>query len=192
VLLGIGAEFPLQAESAGQIVLDLVRHLHYEGEASADGSSSITDILENLTNHEDGNIRREANTCYGQLASQQFLERLSEKIRRASGRLNSEELEEFLGGIDTSASELQEYYYGSMCPGALESICESEVEQIEEYRKMRQCLGPIIQVFAKSSGIDIFNAILEDLERGLEYLASDDTYTKGFIDIYTLPLPFED
>ena len=98
---------------------------------------------------------------------------------------------EFSEAIRSAANGLSDGYYGDMCPGALEAILEDPDYQVAEYEKMKRSLKPIIQVFGGMDGTDSFESILEDLGRGLEESAYA-AESGPFIDLYTLPLPFEE
>jgi hypothetical protein len=194
VILGIGEEFPFQAETSGQVVLDALRSLHWESNSSDDDETSqITDILIDLSEHPEAYIRREANTCLGYVSPLAFVTNVSEKIQKQCIHIRQENFKEFSEGIKLAANGLGEGYYGDMCPGALESICEDPDYQAAEYRKMEKCLSPIIHVFGDATGTDTFKSILEDLSRISEEIdPTDIKNSQHIVDIHTLPLPFED
>lgn len=193
-ILGIGEEFPFQAETSGTVVLKALRSLHWEsGNSDDDGSSEISDILANLNEHPVAHIRREANTCLGYVAPFAFVENISEKIQRRCIHIRQANFKEFSEGIKMAANGLSDSYYGDMCPGALEAICEDPDYQAAEYRKMEKCLNPIIHIFGDVAGTDTFKSILEDLGRvSDETDPTDIKESHHIVDIHTLPLPFED
>ena len=194
VILGIGEEFPFQAETSGQVVLDALRSLHWESNRSDDDETSqITDILIDLSEHPVAYIRREANTCLGYVSPFAFVTNVSEKIQRRCIHIRQDNFKEFSEGIKLAANGLGDGYYGDMCPGALESICEDPDYQAAEYRKMEKCLNPIIHIFGDVAGTDTFISILEDLGRVSEETEPIDLKEgHSFVDIHTIPLPFED
>lgn len=191
-ILGIGEEFPFRAEDAGQVVLKALQSLHWDyGDSDDDGTSEISDILVRLSEHRTAKIRREANTCLGYVAPFAFVQSLSERIARQSGHMPQGSHREFAEGIRNAARELQESYYGSMCPGAMDAILEDPDYQAAEYAKMSQSLGSIIRVFDGVNGTDIFKSILEDLSSDLEETTSI-VENNPYVDRHTIPLPFED
>lgn len=193
-ILGIGEKFPFQAETSGRVVLNALRSLHWEsGSSDDDGSSEISDILISLSEHPVAHIRREANTCLGYVAPFAFVENFSEKIQRGCIHIRQDNFKEFSEGIKMAGDGLGEIYYGDMCPGALEAICEDPDYQAAEYLKMKKCLNPIIRIFGDIAGADSFKSILDDLRPVSE--ETDSTDIKEVLslrDIHTLPLPFED
>lgn len=189
-VLGIGEEFPLKAEDAGQVVLDALRSLHWEfGDPDDEGTSEISEILAGLSEHPVATIRREANTCLGYVAPFHFVRLVAEKIERKSVHLHQGNLGEYSKGITNAADGLSDCYYGDICPGSLEAILESPEHQAYEYERMRRCLEPIIRVFSGMGGTVTFKSILVSLGRGLE----DAGFTEGesYVDVHTLPLPFD-
>jgi hypothetical protein len=193
-ILGIGKEFPLQAETAGQVVLDALRSIHWDSADHDDeGTSEITNILEMLCEHADSNIRREANTCFGHLAPFAYAEHIANKIGLGSIRATSEHLNEFIEGITLAANGLADAYFGDMCPGSLEAICEDPDWQTAEYQKMVRVLSPIIAVFGNVAPTDLFLSILAALYPKLAEDEADEAYeVPYFVDTYTLPLPFDE
>lgn len=194
VIMGIGEEFPFQAETSGQVVLDALRSLHWESDRSDDDETSqITDILINLSEHPVAYIRREANTCLGYVAPFTFVTNVSEKIQRQCIHIRQDNFKEFAEGIKMAANGLSDVYYGDMCPGALEVICEVPDYQAAEYRKMEKSLNPIIHIFGDIAGTDTFKSILEDLGRVSEETEPIDIKEgHSLVDMHTLHLPFED
>lgn len=194
VILGIGEEFPFQAETSGQVVLDALRSLHWDNsnDSDDDETSEVTDVLINLSKHPVAYIRREANTCLGYAAPFTFVANLSAQIAQRDINLSQENVKEFSEGIKIAGHELSGIYYGDMCRGSLEAICEDPDYQAAEYRKMTRRLLPIIHTFGDIAGTNTFKSILEDLGRNSEEIESTDiTESQSFVDIHTLPLPFE-
>jgi hypothetical protein len=192
IILGIGEEFPIRAEEAGQVVLDALRSLHWDfGDSADDGTSQISDILVGLSEHPLAYVRREANTCLGYVAPFAFVQSLSEKIERRSRLIRQDNFGEFSEAIKNAGHGLSNCYYGDLCPGSLEGILEDPDYQAAEYDTMRKSLTPIIRVFGGIGGTDTFKSILEDLGRGLE--EPEDVADSGpYLDAHTLPLPFDD
>jgi hypothetical protein len=190
-ILGIGEEFPLKAEDAGQVVLDALRSLHWDfGDSDDEGTSEISDILLALSEHPVAAIRREANTCLGYVAPFEFVRALAEKIQLQSLHRRESNLGEFSIGIWNAARGLGDCYYGDLCPGSLEAIREDPGSHAAEYEKMRRSLEPIIRVFGGMGGTDTFESILESLGRDLDEAGL--TERGPHVDVHTLPLPFED
>lgn len=63
-ILSVGEEYPLQAESAGEVILGAVRDLHWDSAESTSDESEITDILKELLAHESRVVREGAATCF--------------------------------------------------------------------------------------------------------------------------------
>ncbi len=183
-IVGIGEEFPLDTGNAGQVVLDAVRSMHWES-CSNDEYSDVTNALEKLMQHSNPKVRREASSCYGYASPGGFLQHLSRQMVCESSLVHRGNQDEFAIGIELAADSLREAYYGGMCPGSLEAICEDYDSQLAEYNKMARCLLPVIQTFGSADGIDIFKSILSDLAMDLK-----DGDERSFVDIYTRPLPF--
>lgn len=191
-ILGIGEEFPFKAQETGQVVLDALRSLYWEsGALNRNGISLVGAVLTRLGEHTSPRIRREANTCLGYADPFSFVQSLSEKIARLSGQIHQGNFGEFAEGIRNAASGLQESYYGSMCPGIMEAILDDPEDQLAEYLKMSQSLGPIIRAFGGIAGMDVFKSILGDLGRGLAQKA-DSMGTSSLVDTCTIKLPFEE
>jgi len=191
-ILGIGEEFPFKAEDTGQVVLDALRSLHWDsGDSDDDGTSQISDVLIVLSDHPAAAIRREANTCLGYVSPFEFVRSLAEKIERQPTHIHLGNFGEFIEAIRNAGNGLSDAYYGDMCPGALEAICEDPDCQAAEYEKMRRYLEPIIRVFGGMNETNIFKSILESLSQGLEEMASV-AESNSYVDIFTLPLPFEE
>jgi hypothetical protein len=192
IILGIGEEFPIRAEEAGQVVLDALRTLHWDfGDSDDDGTSQISDILVGLSEHPLAYVRREANTCLGYVAPFAFVQSLSEKIESRSKLIRQDNFGEFSEAIKNAGHGLSDCYYGDLCPGSLDGILESPEYQAAEYDKMRKWLNPIIHVFGDAGGTKTFKSILEDLSQGLEE-ALDVADSGLYLDTHTLPLPFND
>ena len=191
-ILGISDEFPFQAETAGQVVLDALRSLHWDSGESGDGDTSqVSDILVRLSGHPIASIRKQANSCLVYVAPFAFVQSLSTMIEQRSNHIRQDNLGEFAEGIRNAANELSESYYGSMCRGALDGILEDPDRQAAEYHKMSRSLGPIISVFGDIDRTNTFKSILEDLSKGLEEPASV-ADSGPYLDTHTLPLPFGD
>jgi hypothetical protein len=191
-ILGIGQEFPFKIEGVGRIVLDALRSLHWDSVNSDDEETSqISDVLIALSEHPVAAIRREANTCLGYVAPFVFVSSLAERIERRSMYVRQDNLGEFSEAIKNAAGGLSDGYYGDMCPGAIEAILEDPDYQSAEYEKMKMCLEPINRVFGGMPGTKTFSSILEDLRPCLE-----ETTEVGeggpYVDVYTLPLPFDE
>lgn len=193
-ILGIGEEFPFKSEDSGQVVLDALRSLHWDSSNSDDeGTSEISDILTVLSEHSVAAIRREANSCLGYIAPFEFVRYLANKIERQSPHIRQGNFDEFSEAIKNAGHGLSDAYYGDICRGSLEAILEDPDYQFAEYEKMRKSLAPIIQVFGGMRGTNTFRSILEDLARDLEENeTAEPTASAAYVDIYTLPLPFDE
>ena len=200
-VLNIGEEYPLQAESAGQVALDALQQLHLNSlDPDEPEESMITASLSKLCNHPLLHVRREANTSFAHVSPFAYVEHLAEQFASGWKPTQRNELEEYLEGVRIAQQGLAEAYYGDMCPGALGAICQEPESKAAEYRKMLPILGPVIGAFGRFTPTKTFTNILDDLyvdladfdENG-ELIERDDEETAiVYTDTYTLPLPFED
>ncbi len=143
-IMEIEEEYPLGEGSAGDVVLDALRQLHWD-DCSDGEDSGITIILEPLIGHDSVIIRSGAAKALGHLAPRLFLEILSNKITQ--GNLNSEAGKEYVRAIELAIRELEELYYGFMCPGELDFLKRNLVLLLEEYERMQQICNPIIEFY---------------------------------------------
>jgi len=193
-IFSVGEEFPLQIESVGSIVMDALRTLHWDSVDPDSHSSEVTYVLSTLSNYGSDIVRAQANTCFGYISPHGFLEHIRDKVRDGILRAGSEDVTEYIEGLKMAEDGLLEAYYGSMCPGALESILDDPDTQRAEYAQMLDLLGPIISVFSGHFQMEPLLGLLDALGEGLEHEESNADHNSAMIipDTYTLPLPFDD
>ncbi|WP_306602393.1 type I restriction enzyme HsdR N-terminal domain-containing protein [Azonexus sp.] len=154
---------PVDTDGIGQIVLDALRSLHWDSSSDDSDHSDIADALVSLRYDNDPDVRTQASTCLGYLAPISFLDALTQ----GAGAITEQEIDEHMEGLEQAQGTLSEMYYGSMCPGAMESILESEDIQAAEYDKMAPILTAAIEIFSPYTSVTTLENILEDLGRGL-------------------------
>lgn len=190
-VMGIGEEYPLRADTAGRVVLDALRDIHWESDPTNTGDSDITFSLAKLSRGPAEHLRIQANACFGYIAPFAYIEHVARQIASGSIYQNSNCLDEYTEGLEHARSALVSSYYGDMCPGSLESICGDPETQEAEYERMATLLHPIIAVFRSRIATDEFLSIIQDLGEGLPNVDARDTAPR-YIDIYTSQLPFDD
>lgn len=181
---------PVDTDGVGQIVIDALRSLHWDSLPDDDSDhSDIADALVTLLYDDDCEVRTQAATCLGYIAPISFLEAAT----KMASTVSEQNIGEYMEGLEQAQGTLGEMYYGSMCPGAMNSILESEDVQAAEYDQMAPILKAAIALFWPHASVTTLQHILEDLGRGLADGNDEDTDdpAKFAQDIYTLPLPFE-
>ena len=143
-LMEIEEKYPLGEGSAGDVVLDALRQLHWD-DCSDGEDSGITIILEPLIGDDSVIIRSGAAKALGYLAPRLFLGILSKRI--TEGNLKSEAGKEYVRAIELAIRELEKLYYGFMCPGELEFLNRNLVLLLEEYERMQQICNFIINFY---------------------------------------------
>lgn len=186
--LSVSEEYPLSTDGVGGIILEAFRTFHHESDTSADGTESdITDVLEELLDNESPSIREEAAICLGHISAEKFFKILAQKIKRTGNQWRSFHLGEFLAGIDRATSELEEIYYGSMCPGRLDWILGDDggAERVaEEYDRLTDIFLPIIYLLPACAAKVALESLLDQLD------PEGAPHYQRQRDWRTLPLPF--
>lgn len=180
---------PVDTDGIGQIVLEALQSLHWDSSSDDSDYSDIANALESLLYDDDCEVRTQAGICLGYIAPVYFLD----AVTQGAGNITEKNIDEYMEGFKLARSGLSEMYYGSMCPGAMESILDSEDEQAAEYEKMAPILTAAIEIFSPYTSVTTLENILEDLGRGLNHGCDQDSEdpNKPVPDMYTLPLPFE-
>jgi hypothetical protein len=190
-VLGIGEEYPLRADTAGRVVLDALRDIHWESDPTNTGDSDITFALTKLCCDPAEHMRIQANACFGYVAPFAYIEHVAGQIASGSIYANSNRLDEYTEGLKQARSAFVSSYYGDMCPGSRESICDDLDTQEAEYEHMATLLHPIIAVFRSRIATDEFLSIIQDLGKGLPNVDARDAVPR-YVDIHTLQLPFDE
>lgn len=189
-ILSVDEEYPLESQATGVVVLDALRSLHWDF-SDADGDMSIiTNALADLVSHESKIIRKGAATCLGYVSPIAFFEFIIMNLQKGIISNNSKSFAEYQQGIENAERCLDEMYYGSMCPGAFAYLKEDEALLREEYEKMYSILQPIISVFPLTESIKGLISLLEELKP--QYYNDKEDAERPFLDLCTLPLPFDD
>lgn len=155
-LLDIEQEDSLSGESVEKIILDALRQIHWDSSLHEE-ESEITDILSNLISHNSQIIRINAAEAFGYMSPRIFLHELSKIIKSD----NFFQKIDFVEAIKVAVRELQEMYYGSMCPGFLENSSTDEL--CDEYSYMYQICKPIVKVYSSEQCGQELLHILESL-----------------------------
>lgn len=182
-ILSVNEEYRFQAESAGWIIPAAIRTIHWESSDMDSDESEITNILNKFLHHNSGTIRKGAAECFGYAAPHGFLQALVDEIK---GGMSTARFTDYISGIQSAISELNEIYYGSMCPGFLDGIRESPEILSQEYERMVQIIRPLTKVYPQQSIQGLLD-ILDDLNP-----QHCDAKEDQWFDPYTLPLPFPD
>lgn len=190
-ILSVNEEYPFQEESAGRVILDAIRTIHWDSCDQESDESEITDVLNDLMHHSSSVVREGAASCFGNAAPRAFLDVLADEIKVGTLHPQSARLADYESGIALADAALGEIYYGSMCPGWLESLREDTEALREEYEKMRDIIEPIISVYPLQTTVQGLIDILEDL-CPQDYYSENDTSSRPSLDKYTLPLPFDE
>jgi hypothetical protein len=189
-LFSVDEDFPINIGGVGEIVIESLEFLHREYLEDSDlDESPVSDALGNLLGHTNKKIRQEAANCLGRVAPYAFFRTLTEIVKTFDVK-DFSLLLEYKEGIISGTGGLQEFYYGSVCPGFLDSIGEDERGNNvlkEHYEKMSEVLELVIKAYPVKADIQTLIDLLENLKP--KYV---DDEPKPFIDIYTLPLPFGD
>lgn len=180
---------PVDKYGIGQIVLDAIRSLHWDSSFDDSGRSDVSDALRALLYDDDCDVRTQASTCLGYIAPTLLLDAVIE----VRSTITEPGIQEFLKGLDLAQDTLSEMYYGSMCPGVMEAILETEEGQAYEYDRMAPILEAAIRIFLPYTSVTTLENILEDLGRSLSRGGDQEAEVSGKLEQcqYTLPLPFE-
>ena len=180
-MLSVAEDYPLSTSGVGGIVLDALRDLH-DGE-----ESYITLALRSLIDDPSEIVQESAAVCLGYVDWQIYFEIVSKEIRASVRDGRPFEKFHLLAGVDDATNQISEFYYGGMCRGMLESVCEDEDYRQEEHRKLSLLFTPVLAYLSSTdSSRHTLEELLETI-RGEGDIAAD---AAGPLDPYTLPLPF--
>lgn len=190
-LLSIDEEYPIVQESASDVVLDALRLLHQQ-DAFGEEESSISSVLVKLANHPSSTVRSGAIRALGGIAPKTLLRTLSEKINALHPRqLDPESRRLYQQGLMNVMSELQERYYGSMCPGWLDG--RSNEELYYEYTEMTPICVPVIMTYLTEQSGRMLLSILESLRPEDTFIDDVRMMINDKLALrYQLSLPFDD
>lgn len=189
-----------------QFIVDALKHLHLYVHPHGDEQSDITVTLSEFIFNDDlsCDVQDNAARVLGYVDPYIFLKLISKRIVENS--LQSYEESKVLDGAEAALDELEEIYYGSTCPGYIETLSGEFPETVIcEYERIFKVCIPLINCYpnhAVSKGLlKLLNTLrklveridpaedLPDLERvkNLCLLVKD----LGDSDIYQLTLPLD-
>lgn len=144
-LVSIDEEFPFAADSAGHVVLDALRHMHWD-DCPEGGGGAVTSTLEELIDHdENAAVRRAAAKAFGYIAAEEFFTYM---IDRACHKPIAW-ADEMFDGVEIAGESYAENLFGFMCPGFIEILQDDPEQRAEELQKMDRLLTPIINCYGR-------------------------------------------
>lgn len=190
-LLSIDEEYPIVQGSVSDIVLDALAFLHQE-DSFGEEISSISRVLVALVDHSSSVVRSGAIRVLGRIAPKMFLEILSEKINILHPmKLDTELRNVYQEGLVSAIHNLEEVYYGSYCPGWLDSISVEELNL--EYTEMKSICLPIIRIYSSEQSGQKLLSILESLRPEGTFIDELGMLINDKLALrYQLSLPFDD
>jgi hypothetical protein len=195
-LLSVEEEYPIEYD-IGYVVLSALRDLHWQSTHYDDQGSRVSETLIQLIEDRDSPIiYTSAVKALGFIAPDIFLSWLCSQL---SSRLLSDEMKSACAkGIKLAIQELQERYYGSLCPGYLEVLVDEPERLKEEYLQMYQICMPVIVAFwPEESSKQLFDILValqpdESLLDTERLPTSDKTALNDILARrYQLTLPFD-
>jgi hypothetical protein len=157
-LLLIDVEFSLSRGSAGQVVLDALRSVHWDN-APEDDDSDISDALSELLRSIMPHTVRAASKALGYIGARLFLRHFAKLLAQGIVQRNPEA---FFAGVEQAEQTLSSEFYGDMCPGTL-SFNKTDMEWRKyEYREMADYFRPIIRYYG-SKRCESLRDLLADL-----------------------------
>lgn len=148
-LLTIEEEFPLSPNSVSSIVLEALYSLHFKLGGNSGDHTEVSALMEELLDHQLPILRTAAAKAYGHIACNAYLESIHNRIVQSKlGIVGYQPSQEHATGITEAIGQLEEIYYGSYCPGWLESLRKEPEQLAAEYNKMCQICQPIIRTYA--------------------------------------------
>jgi hypothetical protein len=164
-LLRVDEEYPIDQSGAGNIVMEALQRLHSDYGGANDEHTRVTGLLESLIDHPSLSIRLAAAKAYGHVAGVTYLKCLNHRIlHKNPDGTKYKPSDEHAEGIIEAIGQLQEMYYGSLCPGWLEGLSENPEQLAKEYSRMSNICLPIIRVFTTHQCTQQLLSILESLE----------------------------
>jgi hypothetical protein len=133
-------------------------------------------------------IREGAAICLGNISAWKFFEVLAQKINRVGHQWQAFPVSEYLSAIDDATEELEEIYYGGMCPGMLQWIFDEDAEPerlVNEYNRLTDVLVPLVHILPASAAKVALLSLLDQLD------PEDQARYEHHRDRRTLPLPFD-
>jgi hypothetical protein len=210
-VLSINDEYPFQADSVGELVLEALHELANEDISCSPWDdrdpaeySDITKVLLELMSHNSSTIREGARSCLGYIAPIRFLTILAKTYDPRAISLEGDRLREWSGGLQHATDELHEQYYGTYCKGWLARLREERIALGAAYRpdpddddwigfhrdfkKFSPIFGPVISMYQSGKNVEVLKNMLEDLQ---PYSGEpEEAGSKPSLDIFTIPLPF--
>jgi hypothetical protein len=197
-LLMIEEEYPLGEPGVGHLLLDTFERLHWEEIGQDHEDSTISLLMKNLLDHNLRFVRIAAAKVLGYIAPDIFLFELTRLIKKSTDSRIREKIEEYADGVPLVIRQYGERYYGSYCPGWLESLKDDQEELYEEYKRMCELCIPIIGYYWPKDFCQDLRDLLDDLQPNQSILdAQEGPDAKEVIAQksalrYQLPLPFDE
>lgn len=190
-ILSVSEEFPFHEVSAGFVVLEAIRDLHWsflDGDDDSYNETEVTETLIQLMDHDSYVIRLGAASCLGFSSPFIFLKLLGRILKNEAIKFNDAKIKEYDLGLKHVASQLSEGYYGAMCPGALEGLKEDYETLQFEFEMVQQFSSNVITQLPSHPTSHFLVDLLESLNPvNNGYSVKENHYIE-----LTLPIPFED
>lgn len=148
------------SEGASEIVLEALSELHIDLSSPEDGTE-VPEILTNLMDHPEADIRYGAAEALAYLEPEDFLGILSSQI--TLGKLDVETGEEYFPAIEQALRSLHEGYFGTYCPGKIDYLREYPDEHAEDYENMCGLFTPIIDFYKTHKCEGLLRKFLEKI-----------------------------
>lgn len=187
-LFKIDKEYPLKGGGVGEIVVESLATAHRSWiEESELEETQISSALAYLMDDESEEVSRQAADCLAQIAPYAFFKYLAGLTKYYNPQKHCLP-HEYRDNITVAAGGLTEFYYGSYCPGFLDSIEGDDgekKERAEHYDLLSEALGPVIRFYPDKKTVQP----LVDL---LSAVKPNDNEPDFFVDRLTPFLPFGD
>lgn len=149
---------PLVTDSPGFLLIEAMGRVHQNECFDEKDGSCITDVLTEVIQTDARRvIRAGAAACLGYLTPRRFLVALG-KVRGDASKA-----EGCRDGVANALDQLEEEYYGGMCPGYLDALRGDPQAACEEYRALCDILVPVMRLpvdrTLRDAAMDLLDAI---------------------------------
>jgi hypothetical protein len=158
-----------------KIVINALNALHMYVCPHGDKPSETTKTLSIVIHNESliTNIQDNAARALGYVDPYVFLRLASTKIN--TNNFEFKEVNKFLGGVGSALDELEEIYYGSTCPGYLETLSGNLPEDLlYEYERMYEICMPVVNYYIDEQVSAGLLRLLKALKKLVEELEPED------------------
>jgi type I restriction and modification enzyme subunit R-like protein len=195
-LLALAENVSIELGDVEKVILDAFRAMHNNDSENDDflSESGVSSILEMLVDNESPILRRKAAEFLGHIAPAILLKLITKKLKAGILSPGSPEAKELENGVINASSSLGAYFYGDMCPGAMNYLREAPEERREIYLTLFPIAGAAIYLYNGSSEAERISDLLEDLEVDDSEIDEDEAeemWSRPSLDLLTLPLPFD-